>query len=98
MAEAEYIEQRQFAENQAAMLKIQQETAKSKARAEVYGKHDAKSIDGRSQLSDDKVGLAQRFQPRNIAESSLHHRRTNALQKDNDAIYDIGHVRGHMRT
>ena len=42
------------------MLKIQQEIAKSNARAEVYGKHDTKSIDGRSQLSDDKVDLAQR--------------------------------------
>ena len=66
MAEAEYIEQRQFAENQVEMLKIQQEIAKSKARAEVYGKHDTKSIDGRSQLSDDKIVLAQRCQPKNI--------------------------------
>ena len=33
MAEAEYIEQRKYAENQAEMLKIQQEIAKSKARA-----------------------------------------------------------------
>ena len=32
MAEAEYIEQRQLAENQAEMLKIQQEIVKSKAR------------------------------------------------------------------
>ena len=31
-------------------LIIQQEIAKSKARAEAYGKHDTKSIDGRSQL------------------------------------------------
>ena len=80
------------------MLKIQQEIAKSKARAEVYGKHDAKFINGRSQLSDDKIDLAQRCQPRNIAESSLCHHRSNALQKDNDAIYNIGHDRGHMRT
>ena len=36
------------------MLKIQQEIAKNKARAEVHGKHDTKSIDGRSQLSDKK--------------------------------------------
>ena len=35
MKEAEYIHQRQFAENQAEMLKIQQEIAKSKARADV---------------------------------------------------------------
>ena len=98
MAEAEYIEQRQLAENQAEMLKIQQEIAKSKTRAEVYGKHDAKSIDGRSQLSDDKIDLAERYQSRNIAQPSLHHHRSNALQKDNDAIYDIGHDRGHMRT
>ena len=49
------------------MLKIQQEIAKSKARAEVHGKHDTKSIDGRSQLSDNKINLAQIFQPRNIA-------------------------------
>ena len=48
MAEAKYIEKRQFAKNQAEMLKIQQEIAKSKARAEFYGKHDIKSIDGRS--------------------------------------------------
>ena len=98
MAEAEYTEQRQFAENQAELSKIKLEIAKSKARAEVYGKHDKKSIDGRSQLSDDKIDLAQKCQPRNIEESSLHHHRSNAFQKDNNAIYDIGHVRGHMRT
>ena len=45
MVEAEYIEQRQYAENQAEMLKIQQEIAKSKARAEVYGQLDTKSVD-----------------------------------------------------
>ena len=83
MVEAKYIEQRQCAENQAEMLKIQLEIAKSKARAEVYGKHDTKSIDGRSQLSDDKIDLAQRCQPRNIAQSSLHHLRSNSLLKDN---------------
>ena len=33
-----------------------------------------------------------------MAESSLHHHRSNILQKDNDAIYEIGHDRGHMRT
>ena len=98
MAETEYIEQRQFTEHQAEMLKISQEIAKSKARAEVYGKHDAKSIDGRSQFSDDHTDLAQRCQPRNIAESSLHHHRSNALEKDNNDIYDIGHDRGHMGT
>ena len=91
MAETEYIEQRQFTEHQAEMLKISQEIAKSKARAEVYGKHDAKSIDGRSQFSDDHTDLAQRCQPRNIAESPLHHHRSNALEKDNNDIYDIGH-------
>ena len=98
MAEAEYIEQRQLAEFQAEMLKIQQEIAKSKVRAEVYGKHGTKPIDGRSQLSDDKTDLAQRCQPRNIAQSSLHHHRSNALQKDNDTKYGFGHDRGHMRT
>ena len=98
MAEAKYIEKRQLAKNQAEMLKIQQEIAKSKARAEFYGKHDIKSIDGRSQLSDDKIDLAQRCQPRNIAQSSLNCHKSNALQKDNNAIYDIGHDRGHMRT
>ena len=35
MKEAEYIDQRQLAKNQAQMLKIQQEIAKSKARAGV---------------------------------------------------------------
>ena len=69
LTEAEYIEQRQLAKNQVEMLKIQHEIAKNKARAEVYGKHDAKSIDGRSQLSDDKIDLAQRYQRRNIAQS-----------------------------
>ena len=98
MAEVEYTEQRQLAENQAEMLKIQQEIAKSKARAEVYGKHDTKSTDGRSQLSDDKIDLAQRCQPRNVAQSSLNHHKINALQKDNDVIYDISYDRGHMRT
>ena len=57
MKEAEYIDQRQLAKNQAEMLKIQQEIAKSKARTEVYGQHDTKSVDDRSQLSYD---LAQR--------------------------------------
>ena len=98
MAEAEYIKQRQLSKNQAEMLKIQQEIAKSKARAEVYGKDDTKSIDGRSQLSDDKIDLDERCQPRNIAHSTLHHHRSNALRKDDDAIYGIGHDRGQMRT
>ena len=44
MAEAEYIEQKQYAENQPEMLKIQQEIAKSKARAEVYDQLDAKML------------------------------------------------------
>ena len=35
MVEAEYIEQRQLVENQTEMLKIQQDIAKSKGRAEV---------------------------------------------------------------
>ena len=39
MAVAQYNEQGQLGENQAEMLKIQQEIAKSKARA-VYGKHN----------------------------------------------------------
>ena len=55
MAVTEYIEQRQLAENQAEMLKIQQEISKSKARAEVYGKHNTEFINGRSQLSNDKI-------------------------------------------
>ena len=62
MAESEYIEQKQLAENQAEILKIKQEIAKCKAIAEVYGKHDTKSIDGRSQMSDDNIDLAQRCQ------------------------------------
>ena len=40
------------------ILKIQQEIAKSKARAEVYSKNGTKFIDGRSQLLDDKIDLA----------------------------------------
>ena len=77
------------------MLQMQQETAKSKTRAEFYGQYDTESVDDRSQLSDDKIDLAQRCQPRNIAQSSLNYHRSNALQKDSDAIYDIGHDRGH---
>ena len=65
------------------MLQMQQETAKSKTRAEFYGQYDTESVDDRSQLSDDKIDLAQRCQPRNIAQSSLHHLRSNASQKDN---------------
>ena len=61
MAEAEYIEQRQYAENQPEMLKIQQEIAKSKARAEVYDQLDTKFVDDRSQLSDDKIDVAQKI-------------------------------------
>ena len=99
MAEAEYNEQREYAENQAEVLKIQQEIAKSKGRVEVYGQHDTESVDNdRSQLSDDKIVLAQRCQSRNIAQSSLNYHRSNALQKENDAICDIVHDRGHMRT
>ena len=98
MAEAEYIEQRQYAENQPEMLKIQQEIAKSKARAEVYDQLDTKFVDDRSQLSDDKIDVAQKCQPRNIAQSSLNYPRSNTLQKDNDAIHDIVHDRGLMRT
>ena len=56
-----------------------------------------KSVDDRSQLSDDKIDLAERCQLRNIVQSSLNYRRNNALQKPNDAIYDIVHDRGHMR-
>ena len=62
MAESEYIEQKQLPENQTEILKIKQEIANYKARAKVYGKHDTKSIDGRSQLSDDNINLAQRCQ------------------------------------
>ena len=62
MAEAECIEQRQYAENQTEMLRSQQEIAKSKARAEVYGQHDTKSVDDWSQLSDDKIDFAVRRQ------------------------------------
>ena len=81
------------------MLQIQQEIAKSKARAEVYGQHDTKPVDDdRSQFPDDKIDLAQRCQSRNIAQSSLNFHRSNALQKENDAICDIVHGRGHMRT
>ena len=98
MAEAEYIEQRQYAKIK-KMLKIQQEITKSKARAEVYGQHDTKPVDDdRSQFPDDKIDLAQRCQSRNIAQSSLNFHRSNALQKENDAICDIVHDRGHMRT
>ena len=50
MAETEYTEERHLSENQAEMFRIQQEIGKNKARAEVYGKHVAKSIDGRSQV------------------------------------------------
>ena len=35
---------------------------------------------------------------RNIAQSSLNYHRNNTLQKDNDAICDIIHNRGDMRT
>ena len=50
MAEAEHNEQRKLAENQAELLKIQQDIAMSKTRAEIYGQHDRKSLDGRGQL------------------------------------------------
>ena len=60
----------------------------AKKRAEVYNKHGAKSIDGRSQLSY-KLDLAQRCQPSKIAQSSLHHHRSSALQKDNDTTIMI---------
>ena len=68
MAEAEYLEQRQLVENQAKMLKIQQQIANSKATAKVYGKHDAKSIDDRAQLSDHQISLAQRYQPKKMVQ------------------------------
>ena len=80
------------------MLKIQQEIVKGKAKTEVYRKHHTKSIDDRRQLAEDKVDLAEKFQPRNIAQSSLNYPKSNALQNDNDAIYETGHDRGHMRT
>ena len=45
------------------------------------------------------MDIAQRCRPRNIVQSSLnYHRKFHALQKDNNAIYDIGHDRGYMRT
>ena len=71
MAEVECTEKDSLQKNQAEMLKIQQQITNSKARAKVYGKHDAKSIDDRTQLSDHKIGLAQRYQPRKTVESSL---------------------------
>ena len=83
-----YNEQRQLSKNQTAILEIQQEIANSKARPEVYNKHGARSIDGRSQLSY-KLDLAQRCQPSKIAQSSLHHHRSSALQKDNDTTIMI---------
>ena len=98
MADTECIEKCHYAENQAEMLKIQQEIVKSKAKTEVYRKHHIKSIDDRRQLAEDKVDLAEKFQPRNVAQSSLNYHKSNALQKDHDAIYEIGHDRGHMRT
>ena len=64
-----YNEQKQLSKNQTAILEIQQEIANSKARPEVYNKHGARSIDGRSQLY--KLDLTQRCQPRKIAQSSL---------------------------
>ena len=45
------------------MLKIQQEIAKSEARAEVYGQYDTKSVDDTSQLSDDKEILFKDISP-----------------------------------
>ena len=81
------------------MLKIQQEIAKSTARAEVYGQHGTKPVDDdRSQFPDDKIDLAQKCQSRNIAQSSLNFHRSNAMRKENDAICDIVHGKGHMRT
>ena len=32
-----------------------------------------------------------------MAQSPLHHHRSNALQNDDDAVHDIGHDRGRMR-
>ena len=78
------------------MLKIQQEIANSKARAEVYHQLDAKFFDGRSQLSHDKIDLAQICQSRKLAQSSFT-TTSNTLQKDDDAIHGIGNGRGCMR-
>ena len=62
------------------MLKIQQEIAKSTARAEVYDQHGTKPVDDdRSQFPDDKIDLAQKCQSRNIAQSSLNFHRSNAM-------------------
>ena len=40
LAEAEFLEQRQKVENEAEMLKVQQELAKAKARVAAYGQHN----------------------------------------------------------
>ena len=53
----------------------------SRTRAEIYGQHDRKSLDGRGQLWDDNIDLAQRCQPINNAKSSSNYHRSNALQK-----------------
>ena len=71
IAEAVYTEQRQPAENQAEMLIIQQEIAKNKASVEVCGKHNAKSIDGRNRLSNDKKDLTQRCQQMALCSNGL---------------------------
>lgn len=42
------------------MLKIQQVLAKGKARAEVYGGQNTRSIDFRSQIADGKVDTARK--------------------------------------
>ena len=70
IAEAEYTKQRQLIENQAEIMKIQ-EIAYSRARAEIYSNHGAKSINVRSRLSY-IIDLALKCHPRKRAQSSLH--------------------------
>ena len=69
MAIAEYVEQLQFAENQAQMLKIQLGIVKSKSRAKVYGQHN-RYTDITSQIVDDKVDAVQSNHPGGLAQSS----------------------------
>ena len=56
LAEAQYVEQRQQIENQAEMLKIKKEIAKTKARVEAYSWKDTIC-----ELATDRKTLAPRF-------------------------------------
>ena len=62
MAEAEYNEQRQYAENQAEMLKIQQEQSKSRFMARMIQNLLMIEVS----YPDDKIDLARRCQSRKI--------------------------------